>query len=140
MKVEGPKSVRSSTPVRRKDKASKDSGTQFKVDQPSEDVAAAPVAGAGPLAAVEALLPLQEVTDATTGRAKAIRRGNDLLDRLDEIRAGLLAGAIPRGKLEDLVHAVQTRLEAVDDPRLVETLAEIELRARVELAKLKVLP
>ena len=140
MKVEGPKPVRSSTPVRRKDKASKDSGTQFKVEHPSEDVAAAPVAATGPLAAVEALLPLQEVTDATTGRTKAIRRGNDLLDRLDEIRAGLLAGAIPRDKLEDLVHAVQTRREAVGDPRLAETLEEIELRAKIELAKLKVLP
>jgi hypothetical protein len=60
-----------------------------------------------------------------------------MLDRLEDIRHGLLMGAIPRDRLQELAAAVRRQREAIDDPRLVEILDEIELRARVELAKLE---
>lgn len=59
-----------------------------------------------------------------------------MLDQLEEIRVGLLTGAIPRDRLEALDRLVQENRGQVVDPRLGEILDEIELRARVELAKL----
>jgi hypothetical protein len=59
-----------------------------------------------------------------------------MLDELEQIRLGLLLGAIPRAKLEQLAQLVRARREQVDDPRLMAILDEIELRAAVELAKL----
>jgi hypothetical protein len=68
------------------------------------------------------------------GRSK--RRAEDILDRLEELRLGLLAGTIPRDRLESLEQIVREHRDQVADPRLGEILDEIELRARVELAKL----
>jgi hypothetical protein len=76
------------------------------------------------------------MADATTGRSRARARGEAMLDRLDEIRLGLLAGAMPKERLVELSRLARVRRGEVDDPRLVEVLDEIELRAEVELAKL----
>jgi hypothetical protein len=84
------------------------------------------------------VLALQETPDATRGRAKqrAKERGGLMLDHLEEIRMGLLLGTIPMAKLEQLGQLIRAKREQIDDPRLLEILDEIELRAAVELAKL----
>ena len=94
------------------------------------------VSGKSPVAGVDSLLALQEVPDATGKHSPGVRRAEDLLDRLDEVRLGLLEGSIPRDRLENLVDMVRAKREGVDDPRLNALLDEIELRAAVELAKL----
>ena len=87
------------------------------------------------MASVSALLAVQGADDATTGRSRGLNRGHSLLERLDEVRLGLLAGGIPRHTLKALaVEARRTRGGSLD-PRLDEVLGEIELRAMVELAK-----
>ncbi|TQV71280.1 flagellar assembly protein FliX [Denitrobaculum tricleocarpae] len=91
---------------------------------------------AAPLGALDALVALQEVDDPTTGRAKAQQRGEDLLDRLDQLRMGLLLGRVSVSELERLSTLVNRETAATADPRLREILSEIELRAAVELAKL----
>ena len=97
------------------------------------------VAGAAPVAAIEALLALQGVPDEEgEGRRQALARGHQLLDLLDEVRRGILLGVIPEAtlrRLADLARAGEGQQFA--DPRLTEILAEIELRAEVELAKLE---
>ena len=87
---------------------------------------------------MNAVLALQEAPDATRGRARkrARERGNMMLDQLEEIRMGLLLGTIPMAKLEQLAQLVRAKREQIDDPKLLEILDEIELRAAVELAKL----
>jgi len=87
--------------------------------------------------ALEGLLSLQEVPDELTGRRRAVARGSRLLDALEELRLALLAGVLPRAQLSALVHLAQTHAPLADDPDLAEVLAEIELRAAVELAKLE---
>ena len=82
------------------------------------------------------MLALQEVSDSTTRRGRALERGATMLERLDDIRHGLLLGVVPREKLKALVQMVQGRRERSDAPRLAAILDEIELRAAVELAKL----
>lgn len=102
-------------------------------DEPSPT--ATPVGGPAAVGGVDALLALQEVADAATGRSKGLARANDLLDRLDEIRHGLLMGALSRDGLQDLARAVRQQRSETADPKLGEILDEIELRAAVELAK-----
>ncbi|MBI3451675.1 MAG: flagellar assembly protein FliX [Rhodospirillales bacterium] len=134
MKIDSSGPVRPSTTVRRSERASGARGSEFTrhLDAP---VASASVSGGSPLSAVDALLALQEVDDATAGPAKTKQRGDDILDRLDDLRHGLLNGFISRQSLTALATMVRARRERATDPRLQEILGEIELRAEVELAK-----
>ena len=87
---------------------------------------------------VDSLLTVQEVSDATEERSRwpVIQHGDDLLDRLDQLRHDLLVGAIPKDKLAELAHRVRAGNKKSDDPKLNEIVDEIELRAEVEIAKL----
>lgn len=87
------------------------------------------------LGPTRALLALQEVPDARERRARARRRAEDLLDRLDVLRMALLSGRLPVAEIEKLAITASQRRELVDDPGLSAILGEIETRAAVELAK-----
>lgn len=95
------------------------------------------VAGPGPIAALDSILTLQGMNNSTDGRSKGLKHGEQLLDMLDQLRDGLLAGGIPRTTLNRLANAVTRRHEGFADPKLQSVLDEIELRAHVELAKLE---
>lgn len=88
--------------------------------------------------AVEAILSVQEVPDASEERSRGLARqyGDDLLDRLESLRRDLLSGAIPKDKLAHLARALRAQRGQTDDPRLKTIIDEIELRAKVEIAKL----
>lgn len=133
MKVNGTRPIDQPT-VRRAERRAGGSDA-FKLEPASTDRGAAPVAQAAPLTALDALIALQAVPDAMEGRRRAVKRAGDMLDLLDDIRLSLLEGLVPKGKLEGLLRAVQSRRDAVADPMLASVLDEIELRARVELAK-----
>lgn len=102
----------------------------------SEPATRVSLSAAAALSAVEGLLSLQEVADGPGGRRHAIRRGENLLDALDGLRHALLAGELPRDRLATLLRLAAETSAVTDDPRLQEIIAEIELRAAVELAKL----
>lgn len=100
---------------------------------------------AGPRAAqairgVDALLAIQSVGDAMSGKKRAVQRGHSMLDALEDIRLDLLVGGVPRAKLESLLRLMQNHDDAPLDGNLRAVLDEIELRAQVELAKLDHLP
>jgi hypothetical protein len=90
------------------------------------------------VSSLSVVLAVQESPDAAKGKAKqrARDRGIKILDFLEEIRVGLLMGAIPKERLEQLGQMVRAKREQIDDPKLTAILDEIELRAAVELAKL----
>jgi hypothetical protein len=92
---------------------------------------------ATPVGAMDALLSLQEV-DPDESRENLQRHAEDLLDELDEVRHGLLVGALSRAQLTRLKALVTARRATVNDPHLAEILDEIELRAAVELAKYEI--
>ena len=95
------------------------------------------VAGPGPIAALDSILMLQGMDDSTNGQSRGLARGEQLLDLLDSVRDGLLAGGIPRATLNKLAAAVTRRHDSFADPKLQDVLDQIELRAHVELAKLE---
>lgn len=90
------------------------------------------------MAGLDAMLALQSVdADARRqNRRKAFQRGSSLLDKLDAIRMGLLAGSIPSHQLQSLAEQLRRERLMVEDPQVAEVMAEIELRCEVELAKL----
>jgi hypothetical protein len=99
-------------------------------------VKSAPVRAATPLATVDALIALQGEGDPSERRRRSVRRGHDLLDALDRVKCALLANRIATADLQQVAAKLAERRDLTDDPRLDDLLAHIELRAKVELAKL----
>jgi hypothetical protein len=89
-----------------------------------------------PLATVDALLALQGEGDVGERRRRSLKRGHDLLDRLDGLKVALLSGRVATADLQRLTAKLAERRDITDDPRLDDLLSHIELRAKVELAKL----
>lgn len=87
---------------------------------------------------VTSLLSIQETpeADGEAARAESVRRGDDLLDRLDELRVALLAGVVPRNRLAVLAETLKQDRRMSGDERLDHLIGEIELRVKVEAAKL----
>ena len=137
MKVENSSGMRGSAPARRADRGGGGRGGGFAthLDEPGAAAATAGVSAAGGVAGVGAILSLQEVDDSGAGRRQAVTRAETLLDRLDELRHGLLMGTLTRAQLVELGRLVRLRRAAVDDPGLLSVLDDIDLRAQVELAK-----
>ncbi len=136
MKIEKPGSVSSTVGPRRSERASSARPGEFSrlLDQPE---GASAVSGSNAIGSVDALLAAQSVEGATEEeRRQARARGDDILDRLDELRHGLLAGTLTRGQVVALANLVRSRRSSIVDPKLRELLDEIELRAEVEIAKL----
>lgn len=94
-------------------------------------------ASAASLQTMDAILALQEEGDPRERRRRAARRGHDLLDDLDRLKAALLGGRVAAGDLAALAARLASRNEGSGDPRLDDIIQHIELRAQVELAKLK---
>lgn len=108
----------------------------FTPDAAAEDTpAAAATTSAGGLHSMDALLALQEVHEKPQQREQAARYGHSLLDGLEAIRADLLGGQVSSERLEAISTEVAQHLES-GDPQLDSVLREIELRVKVELAKL----
>ena len=122
--------------LRRNEKRRKAGDGDFSAHLASGAGESAGAGAAGPMAPVASLLALQEVPDATTGRSKGLLRGAEILDKLEEIQHGILAGKISVQELEELALTVRQKRARVDDAKLAAVLTEIELRAEVELAKL----
>lgn len=134
MKISGTGPIQT-TPVRRREQARPASGGGFAGELQGEPAVAGvgSTAGTSPLSA---LLSVQEVDDPLEERRRAVARGDDILEQLDELRHGLLIGAFPVEKLQRLLALVRRQHGRVADAGLREVLEEIELRAEVELAKL----
>ena len=136
MEIKGPGRI-SPSGVSRKDKKKGTDKTGFSKALSSDDVAAAtPPSGTSPLTAVSSLLSLQEMPTSSEGRSKGVALAEDLLQHLEMIRHGLLAGQIPRHRLKDVVKVISREQEMTNDPALTTLLDDIELRVKVELAKL----
>lgn len=103
----------------------------------AEEAGPGKVATAQPVAhatGIDALLALQSVEDPLLAKRRAVRRGHSLLDALEAIKADLLLGRVSEGRLNQLMALIGQARER-NLPELDPILDDIELRARVELAK-----
>lgn|GEM_PF-112162 len=88
------------------------------------------------LGGIDALLALQAEDDVLQGRRRRqIRRSNDILKALEDLKVALLDGVIDDGALLSLQKMIELQREEVEDQGLQSVLNEIETRAYVELAK-----
>jgi hypothetical protein len=75
------------------------------------------------------------VEDPLERRRRAIGHGRSALDILDEVKLKLLDGSLDQSTLQRLKSAATSLKLGSGDENLDGVLAEIELRAEVELAK-----
>lgn len=115
------------------------SSSPFYVSDGAAAAESRPAAAVAPATSLDALLALQAVEDPLLKKKKLVRRGVQLLDTLDEMKADLLSGRVSESRLNQLM-AVLGQAREKADPRLDALLDDIELRARVELAKRGLFP
>ena len=97
-----------------------------------------PVGGSAGISVSDAIFAAQMVSgeEEREKRRQMLRRGDPLLEKLEEIRDGLLLGYISKDKLIEISRYVkETKINTADE-KLAELIGEIELRVEVELAKL----
>ena len=85
---------------------------------------------------IDALIALQGLEDPTERRRQALKRGRVALDALDELKIGLLGGALSQATLVKLRSAAAFLKDGSGEAGLDSLLGEIELRVEVEIAKL----
>jgi hypothetical protein len=87
------------------------------------------------ISTIDALLTLQGVEDVTERRKRAVAKGRNALDVLDQLKIGMLDGTLSPSTLARLKVAGDGLTEGSGDPGLDSVLSEIDLRVAVELAK-----
>ncbi len=135
IKITGLGGVNTTSSVKKKD-LRKAGGADFSQLLEPETSETAHVTSPHTVAPVNSLLALQMVSGDESSKQKTLKRGSNLLDRLNELRLGLLEGRIPAYSMDRLLQEIRSERGEIADPRLLRIIEEIELRAEVELAKL----
>jgi hypothetical protein len=98
-----------------------------------------PVASTNRISSVDAVVAMQEITADNKDETRAKNRASLILDKLEDIRMGLLLGQIPKSNLEELSKILKVARENSVDSNLLEIIDDVELRAKIELAKLEII-
>ncbi len=85
---------------------------------------------------LDTLIAVQAREDDKERRKRHSKRGREMIDGLDRLKAALLAGRVPLAELERLKAMLSERRDISGDAQLDEIIGHIELRVAVELAKL----
>lgn len=93
--------------------------------------------GAIPAPSVEMLVTLSAVNPGIERRRRLAQDADRGIDALDRLHKELVAGVASPARLREIVEWSQS-FEAPDDPVLASLLSDIDLRVRVELAKLDI--
>lgn len=104
-----------------------------------ESEAPAHTSAANVIAGIDSLLAAQEADDPAqrASRGRMRKRADDVLKQLDKLRLGMLTGTLSVGNLVDIADVVASHRERINDPHLSSLLDEIDLRAQIEIAKMK---
>jgi len=111
-------------------------GQRFSLEGSGASQRSGRTAASAPLGTLDALLAVQGDGDPAERRRRSLKRGHDLLDSLDKLKAALLSGRVGQAQLRNLATQVRSQGGSSGDPGLDEVVAHIELRAQVEMAKL----
>ena len=75
---------------------------------------------------------------AGAAKKRMRHRSDKILSELDKIRMAMLSGTLTIGHMVDIADVVASHREKIMDPALTAIMDEIDLRAQVELAKMRV--
>lgn len=91
------------------------------------------------IAQLDVLLAAQSVENPTERAAKkrARVRADNILGKLEEVRVAMLGGNITVGHMIDVADVVASHRDKIHDPLLTSIMDEIDLRAQVEIAKMR---
>ena len=138
MKVEGPDKARQAGQAGKKGKVGSGDGSfgSMVTGGAKEAESASP---AQTVARVDSLLAVQAAESPTerASRKRMQHRADRILDELEKIRLGLLTGNLTVGHVLNVADVVAAHREKIMDPRLTAVLDEIDLRAQVEIAKIR---
>ena len=115
--------------------ARRTAGGTFTVSEQEAPRSAAATGGLRAISTIDALIALQGVEDFKARKKRAVAKGRNALDVLDQLKIGLLDGTVDQGMLARLKVASQGLTETSGDADLDVVLGEIDLRVAVELAK-----
>lgn len=132
MRIYGPNGT---TPAASTTNARRSSSSSFSLPSTAETSDSRPAAAPVGVSSIDVLLALQGVEDPTERRKRAVKRGRDALDVLDDLKIGLLSGSLDSATVQRLRAAATELKTNSGDEGLDSVLAEIELRVEVELAK-----
>jgi hypothetical protein len=138
MKVEGPSKTQKSGKTDKAKGAGKADGSfGAMVTGAASGVSAAGATQS--IAKVDALLAVQGAESATESktRRKMRERADNILGKLDGLRMSILNGGLTVGQVIDIADVVASHREKITDPQLSALLDEIDLRAQIEIAKLR---
>lgn len=137
MRIENTSSAAQLRGTKKAAKSSGSSATFSLSDDAGETAEANASAPVSNVAHLDVLLALQGVEDSTSGKKRTVEQGFDLLDRLEEMQLGLLTGRLSATQVTRISQKI-SNLGRTGDEKLDSILSDIDMRARVELAKLGV--
>lgn len=111
------------------------SGGTFSVSSQEAPRNAPAATGLRSVSTLDALIALQGVDDFKERKKRAVVRGRNALDVLDQLKLGLIDGSVDQGTLARLKVASEGLGDGSGDPGLDAIMGEIDLRVAVELAK-----
>jgi hypothetical protein len=138
MKIDGPQKSQQSSQSKKKDKVKGGDGSFG--DLVSRGAEGAKGASATQsIAKVDSLLAVQATDDPAqrSARKRMLVRAEGLLGELDNLKTALLTGSLTVGHVLDIADVVASHREKITDPELTAILDEIDLRAQIEIAKLR---
>lgn len=140
MKITGPGKTEKAGNVKKTGKAGSTGSTSFSGLLGTEEASeTAHMQGAGAVARLDVLLAAQSAEDpasrASKGRMR--KRADSILRQLDKLRLGILTGNLSVGNMVDIADVVSSHREKIQDPQLASILDEIDLRAQIEIAKMR---
>ena len=133
--IGGARGPSSAKKANKKEKSGSDFSVHLKDATEAEN--SGDVSDTSPVSSVDAILSVQEVPDAMADshRRAVMEWGEDVLDRLEQIRRDILLGRLSKERLMALARNLRARKKHIDDPALKAIIDDIELRAEVEIAK-----
>jgi hypothetical protein len=138
MKVTGPGSTQGASNAKKSGKTEK-GDSHFGDFMTSGTSSAEGVKTTQSIGTVDSLLALQGADDPTaqSSRKRMKQRAGTILDELEKIRIGMLTGSVTIGHMVDIADVIASHREKISDPGLTVIMDEIDLRAQVELAKMR---
>ncbi|GJM03306.1 MAG: flagellar assembly protein FliX [Rhodomicrobium sp.] len=135
MRIEGPRQVGKAGKKSKNDKNGA-SGARFTLESGPSTGGLSGTNAAQSINNIGTLLAAQEVDQRSDTVEKTVKRGNDMLDILDQMKLGILSGRVSPQNLQKLRRLSGEKPLLEGHEGLSKVMQSIELRAEVELAKL----